>query len=372
MFISEINQDYNVTKIHQPIVTSPLSRDEIYNQIIEMGYDPTYITNAKDNIFHQAAKKGDLEVIQLAIAYGLSPTVPNKAGNTALHIAAEKGNYAMCQYLLQVGCDVNQPNYLDQCPYHLALKTADMNILKLMEENGYVRQDSVKEYLIASGYSPNFYSNIDDTLVHKAVKDNNKEILSLLLNNGYPVDAQNKAGRTPLMIAAEKGYENLILLLIEKAANVNATDLKGNTALILACKNMNPNTVKLLLEQQDISIDKQNDWGLAPIHYACANGDSYSVKYLLEKGADCNKNTQPPSILVWGTFMGGHRKQYNMCLSQPANPLRIVLHIYPNNDHLIKLLEKHGAIASSPLSDWDVVCDNPTYKQTVVDYIRHH
>lgn len=54
------------------------------------------------------------------------------------------------------------------------------------------------------------------------------------LEAGRPVNCRDSAGRTPLLIAAQKGYLDLCAVLLQHGADIDAKDSSGNTAITLA------------------------------------------------------------------------------------------------------------------------------------------
>ena len=74
------------------------------------------------------------------------------------------------------------------------------------------------------------------TALHIAVIHNNLPVVAALLEvERVNVNAKDKDGNTPLMLACEKGYEDIALLLISnKLIDVNAQNKDGHTALILS------------------------------------------------------------------------------------------------------------------------------------------
>lgn len=73
------------------------------------------------------------------------------------------------------------------------------------------------------------------------------EITRLLIEKGADINARGQDGRTPLMIAAIKGYAEIVKLLIANGADVTIRSAKGETALSLA-KAYNNNEIQKLLK----------------------------------------------------------------------------------------------------------------------------
>lgn len=97
------------------------SPDQIEEILHQKGYKTDYFSNAGDTLLHLAAKKGDLEAIQLGIAFGLFREAVNKAGNTFLHLAAEKGHLHIVEYCFQQGDSLFANNYLKGTPSSLTI-----------------------------------------------------------------------------------------------------------------------------------------------------------------------------------------------------------------------------------------------------------
>lgn len=71
-------------------------------------------------------------------------------------------------------------------------------------------------------------------MLFKAVNDNDfglalKSLTPSIFNliKGADVNAKNKSGNTPLIIASEKGSKNMIQLLIDRGADINLRDKSG-------------------------------------------------------------------------------------------------------------------------------------------------
>jgi len=157
----------------------------------------------------------------------------------------------------------------------------------------------------------------------QAVKSGNASDVSGLLKRGANPDAEQFGGLTPLMIAAEKGHEEIVNLLIEYGANVHARTVttrltnEGPNALMRAC-----------------------DGG----HYAI-------VSRLIAAGSDVNvTNGKMETPLVWAV-RGNHAEIVDLLLANSARPAAfddwsrpvLKIAIEKGNDRIVSALRKAGA-----------------------------
>jgi hypothetical protein len=80
---------------------------------------------------------------------------------------------------------------------------------------------------------PVLAADLAPQLLSAAADGKNPEVESLL-GKGAPVEAHDKRGRTPLMLAAQHGYADTVKLLLAKGARADARDKEGYTAYGLA------------------------------------------------------------------------------------------------------------------------------------------
>ncbi|GAU87169.1 hypothetical protein RvY_00061 [Ramazzottius varieornatus] len=71
-----------------------------------------------------------------------------------------------------------------------------------------------------------------NTVMHVAAYKNDLELIDWLLNEGSEIDARNRAGVTPMMVAVHHGYFDLVRLLASKeGSDLNAEDRFGQNLL---------------------------------------------------------------------------------------------------------------------------------------------
>ncbi|MEO0202771.1 MAG: ankyrin repeat domain-containing protein [candidate division WOR-3 bacterium] len=97
------------------------------------------------------------------------------------------------------------------------------------------------------------------------------------INKGADINIKNNNGKTPLHIAVENEYEDIVKLLLEKNVDVNIKDNEGNTPLHKAVKNGNYFIIKELLK---FGADKniKNNEGKTPFDLAKELGDDEILK----------------------------------------------------------------------------------------------
>jgi len=126
--------------------------------------------------------------------------------------------------------------------------------------------------------------------LHWAAKENRVEVIPVLLAAKADVNNRDRAGKTPLCVAAEsrdpKCVESMKLLL-EAKSDVNSKDRLGGSPLLWAAGLGTPEAVELLINSgAEVSIQDKN--GLTPLLWAAGTGDPRSVQILVDKKADLN------------------------------------------------------------------------------------
>lgn len=209
----------------------------------------------------------------------------DRENKTALHLAVMKQNTAGVSLLLKYGADVTAVDYWLRTPLHLACEN---------------------ESRLANRPSSNEPTE-DNILAPRS------HIINLLLDHDAEIDAADKEGRTPLMVASsnsslpsrqdigdefastevhlDREGSNVVELLLERGANAMKKNHRGFLPLHEACSNSSGG------RQSKVSIvRKLLDWGSpvnaagvrceTPLHIACYSSDLETVEELLRRGAD--------------------------------------------------------------------------------------
>lgn len=126
--------------------------------------------------------------------------------------------------------------------------------------------------------------NINNELA-KEVSMGNEEKVRELLTLGADPNYINRSNDTPLVIAAEKGYFNIVKLLVDRGADVNSIK--------------NFDIEEDIYDYDDSDYECQEEFRTA-LSYAAENGYFDIVKYLVDKGADINFGSCNKTSLMYG------------------------------------------------------------------------
>ncbi|MHA7841546.1 MAG: ankyrin repeat domain-containing protein, partial [Gammaproteobacteria bacterium] len=225
--------------------------------------------------FLYAAKKGQLEVLQLLKERGVDINAKDEDGDTALHLASWlSGDVLTVSWLLGLeGCDIESRGRYDRTAFLLAAQGGYLEVLKMLKEKG------VDIYTVdAQG---NNALHLASALLGDVLT------VSWLLDlEGYDIESRGYYGRTAFLLAAQKGQLGVLKLLWARSANINAEDEHGNTALHLASAfSGDVLTVSWLLGLEGCDIERRGQYGQTAFLRAAKKGQLEVLKFLQGQGA---------------------------------------------------------------------------------------
>ena len=141
----------------------------------------------RDNALIEAARRGDMESLNAALAAGQSGRQLGRNGQTALHVASQWG----------------QPEALAAL---LATSTARSSVINKRAKDGH-------------------------TALSYAVVQGHENIVTQLLAAGADADRPGPNYEPPLIMATRLNYQKIIAALLASDADIEATDATGRTAL---------------------------------------------------------------------------------------------------------------------------------------------
>ncbi len=231
-------------------------------------------------------------------------------------------------------------------------------------------------------------------LLNAAIEGDLKAV-QVALEEGADVNATDRNGNTPLILALWRRSNPIARLLIERGTDVNHTNNLGWDALQWAVKQNNPEIVRMLLlhntrmtenrkgvlnflqtynvsplslaiidgNRKDITqvlaslpqenIDAQDNFGMTALHWAAARNDEQTVNELLKRNADVNiRDNDGNTPLHYAARNGylhivrallAHNAQVN--LFNDHNESAWILALRNNHPEVVNLLERYAGPA---------------------------
>ena len=152
----------------------------------------------------------------------------------------------------------------------------------------------------------------------EAVTAGNNEAVEFLLQLVY-IDNTNEEGKTALMLACERGHEDIVHSLLSAGANVDIQDNKGLSALMLAGMHNHISIIHMLLEANANPHLTIFD-GSNAIMIACQHGSYEVVELLISKGVDYKYQQEDGVNAFMLACQSGHTQIVKLLLKEQVDP----------------------------------------------------
>jgi uncharacterized protein len=232
--------------------------------------------------FMWAVKTGDAETVKKLLKTGISPNlttsdlrgVAGRKDVPAILFAAFSADSETVETLIKAGVNIRRKEE----PYRSILNT----------------------YLSADPFAWHKYKTETE---RKEILNRYQDGVGILLKAGADFNVEDSNNQKPIMIAANKGYTQVVEMLLNKGFSPNYADKNGQTLLMAATRNeyskskySKVETVNFLLKKgADPNLSINDCW--SPLYGAASGGDNQSIQVLVKYGAKldtpCDKSYSP-------------------------------------------------------------------------------
>ncbi|MBN1290708.1 MAG: ankyrin repeat domain-containing protein [Candidatus Latescibacteria bacterium] len=261
------------------------------------------LVNVKDDRnctpLHYASEAGNKEIVLLLISNNAEIDAQEINRNTPLHFASMNGYLEIAKLLLDHGADINAKNKDQYTPLHFACWYKQKSVIRLLIKKG--ANIYSKEY---RGATPMMMAiwRMDDI-----------DIVRLFIKNGADINVRIEGSWvSPIALAAQYGYEDIVNLLIDEGAYV---DEKSRVLLRFSAAHALERLFGILNDKgTDLNVATNNGGTL--IHYAAEGGSVEIIKTLIEKGFDCNMPDRYGWTPLHYAALNGHKDAVEMLLNK--------------------------------------------------------
>lgn len=241
---------------------------------------------------HEAAERGDMDVLRSAVVDKLTLNMEDELGRTPLDIAAAHGHTAVVSHLIASGASAGTrtlalaANPATKKILQGALRQRELE-LQLCEAVASRNVSEVRK-LLAQGVSPNALTHDhQQSVLMLASGTGSIWMVRVLLESGADPNYVNPQTKSVLHIAATTGTPDVVKCLLAAGADPMLQGSNGATPLHDAVWVRNPDTVKALLpayKAQNYNPDGGRN-GL-PLFMAIESGNLAIVQAFIDAGTD--------------------------------------------------------------------------------------
>ncbi|XP_048238695.1 ankyrin repeat domain-containing protein 17-like [Haliotis rufescens] len=221
-----------------------------------------------------AAKGGHKEVFDLLTSEGADMTYESEKDENILHLACYGGNVDIVKYVLhRTTVDINSKDGDGLTPAMIAAYKGHRDLFYFLVREGADLTQENEDYV---------------NVLHLACTSKQTEIATYLITKTtVDIDGGRKGSRTPVMLAALQGLEEVFHLLVSKGADLTSVTARQENILHQACDGLNVEIVKYILTQNIVDDINSRAWhGKTPLMNAALIQNKEAFDLLVKKGAN--------------------------------------------------------------------------------------
>ncbi|RVW61573.1 Ankyrin repeat-containing protein [Vitis vinifera] len=287
---------------------------------------------------YRAAAQGSTDIMRRTMPRVVQYLTPNK--NTILHIAAQFAREG-----------------------HLEVVKAILRAAKTVTERDIESGIGVDKAMLR------MTNNEHDTALHEAVRYHHPEVVKWLIEEDPEFTyGANFSGGTPLYMAAERGFRDLVKIIIENTTVTPPahTGPMGRTALHAAVIGRDPIMVKEILKWKSDLTKEVDENGWSPLHCAAylghaTHGNRGVMKLLVSHYPDCCEQVDVNGNNALHLFMVQRRFLIKSLLNIPWMNVRALI----NEKNVEGQTPLHMLAHSQTRSGWTFIKDKKVDKMAL-------
>ena len=299
-FLLHANTDVNHVSStgYRPLhIAVDKSNIDLVTLLLDQDININSVTFDEETPLHIAADRGDETIIQKILTQKVDINLKDVIGNTSLHLAVRQKQET------KAGLVKTRVSYSGQslAPYHACsaqtVRTiinhgADLNAVNNQGQTALWfacvdGQDSFARILLDSGADPNIKDKDGESCLHAAIYGHcSTETIQEIIAHGAHVNARNKDGATPLLLASSAAQVGAVWLLMKAKSDPNAANADGDTCLHAAiAADCSIKTIQKIIDYS-ADVNSMNKIGRTALLLACSYKREDLVKALLKARAD--------------------------------------------------------------------------------------
>jgi len=207
-------------------------------------------------------------------------------GRRPLHVAAITCQTDFCSFLIESKADPNAQDAVGMTALDYALEWDDVETFTLLlrsttakpDLSAIARAGSDKCLQVLSDHYPAekmreivLNDRKGEQPLHVAAAIGSPELVQKLLSYGADPNAENKNGKTPLVLAVASDSSRAVeVLMRDEKTDINKVDRQGGFPLAVAIKASSPATVQAVLaagKSRGLNLKQKNEQGLSVAHF---------------------------------------------------------------------------------------------------------
>ncbi|XP_048254580.1 putative ankyrin repeat protein RF_0381 [Haliotis rufescens] len=270
-----------------------------------------------------AANRGYRDVFAVLVSKGADVSLRDQRGNNILLYTCAGGQVEMVKYVLSMNkVDINRRGQHGWTSVMVAARLGNREIRDRRERTPVMaaacagHKDVVK-LLINAGSNVSLVEDHGYNILHIATCIGHVAMVKYILSqNILDINSRTKCNRTPVMMAANRSYRNVLAVLVSEGADVSLRDRRGNNILHYTCAGGQMEMVKYVLSLNKVDINRRGQHGWTSVMVAARLGNREMLDLLMSKGSNVSLTAKEETNILHAACIGGHLEMVKYVVSQ--------------------------------------------------------